>query len=573
MTPKNYLLPCLLGIIAFTWIVGLNVLIPTNIAWLAEGDAAAHYLGWTFFRHSPWTWPILGLNPQFGLEISSGIIAADSNPLFAFIFKSFSLFLPEPFQYFGFWILLCFILQALFGWKLLSLISDNVLILILGTAFFLFSPPFLNRITTHMSLGGHFLILAALYVSLEKKLFNRKLVWGSLIFITALVHPYLLAMVTCIWMANLVFHTKTNNVSLKTALLEFFVVMSLLVFACWQEGYFVVGVAGSAAGGYGLFRMNLLSPIDSFGWSYVLKSLPHTSGDAEGFNYLGLGLIILSILSGIAILRKNTINLSSAISQKWFLFLTLICFTIFAISDHIGIGSKTYNYNFPPFALIGCFLRASGRMFWPVWYMIVFTVVFILARTHKKHTVAMILSIGLIIQIFDTHAGWKNINRGKMTRPSSQWTVPLHDSFWDLAAKRYQKIRNGALGDFGQLILSNHNWITFAYYSSVHHLSTDLAGISRIPRNLRTSDNIFKSAVEKILSPEKRVEKTTIPNAYVFLQNKLNTMLETGEFEKDSLYILDKTSYERLKNKVNTNGNFLAEIDGVYVLAPNWYAM
>lgn len=59
------LLPLLMGVFAFFMVIGPRALDPQNIAWLESGDPATHYLGWVFFRHSPWSFP-LGLNPSYG---------------------------------------------------------------------------------------------------------------------------------------------------------------------------------------------------------------------------------------------------------------------------------------------------------------------------------------------------------------------------------------------------------------------------------------------------------------------------------------------------------------------------
>src|SRR5262245_44229876 len=100
------LIPAIVGTIIFFTVVGPRVLQPTNISWLSVSDRATHYLGWDFFRNSPWTFPI-GLNPRYGLELSSTIVFSDSVPLLAFLFKPFTVILPEPFQYFGLWIYAC----------------------------------------------------------------------------------------------------------------------------------------------------------------------------------------------------------------------------------------------------------------------------------------------------------------------------------------------------------------------------------------------------------------------------------------------------------------------------------
>src|SRR6185312_11219417 len=72
------LVAVVVGGVAFFAIVGPQVLDVTNMLWLAQGqDGYTHYLGWEFFRRSPWTWP-LGLNPDYGMQFSSSILFSDS---------------------------------------------------------------------------------------------------------------------------------------------------------------------------------------------------------------------------------------------------------------------------------------------------------------------------------------------------------------------------------------------------------------------------------------------------------------------------------------------------------------
>ena len=98
-----------IGIGIFFLVAGFSILNPLYIAWIADGDPMQQYLGWEFFRNSPWTVP-LGLNSQFGIDLDSSIVYSDSIPLLAILFKSVANFLPRPFQYFGWWSLLCFML-------------------------------------------------------------------------------------------------------------------------------------------------------------------------------------------------------------------------------------------------------------------------------------------------------------------------------------------------------------------------------------------------------------------------------------------------------------------------------
>jgi len=84
----------LVGTAVFIYVTGGAIINPTNRDWLMFGDAAQHYLGWEFFRHTPLLqWPI-GANYPLGMELSSSIVFTDSIPIAAYIAKLFNPILP-----------------------------------------------------------------------------------------------------------------------------------------------------------------------------------------------------------------------------------------------------------------------------------------------------------------------------------------------------------------------------------------------------------------------------------------------------------------------------------------------
>lgn len=107
------LLSALLGAAIFLRIYGWQVLVPTYTDWLTMGvaDLSQHYLGWCFYRNSPWLLPI-GMMNTLPYPFVASIIFSDSIPVMAVLFKLLSPVLPQSFQYFGIWGLLCFMLQA-----------------------------------------------------------------------------------------------------------------------------------------------------------------------------------------------------------------------------------------------------------------------------------------------------------------------------------------------------------------------------------------------------------------------------------------------------------------------------
>lgn len=527
------LLPILLGALAFLLVIGPRVLDPTNIAWLGEGDAATHYMGWAFFRSSPWTFP-LGMNPSYGLELGNGIIFSDSNPLLAFLFKPFNAWLPETFQYFGLWLLACFILQAWFAWKLVGLLTPSLWLRLLGAGLFVFSPPMFLRMGGHLSLSGHFLILAALYLALRPGLQKRRLAWGVLLAATALVHAYLLAMVALIWLADLASQAVKDRLSRRDAWIELGGLFLLVAFCCWQAGYFSVG-GGTVAGGFGLYRLNVMSLVNPSGWSYTLRDMPQGPGDYEGFNYLGLGVLLLAICAGVAWLQDNT-GLANAVRHRRLLLWAMIGLTLFSLTNKLGIGMLDLHYWLPrSLEKLANVFRAAGRMFWPVFYTIVFAVIFLVIRGNKPRTAACLLAIALVVQVLDTRAGWAGLRQSRMTPTASSWPTSMNDPFWASAARHYSKVRT--------LLPQNQpdNWLLTSQYALTHGLETDGVYLGRM------SDR----AIERAL-------------------RNAEQMLASGQYAADSLYILDARAAHQAAKTVNRQNDLLTRIDGLVVLAPGW---
>ena len=93
---------------------GAHILPPSHTGWMLTGtigpDPVQYWLGFTFFKRSPWMWPP-GLNPAYGMELGSSIFYADAIPLLAFLFKALHPVL-EISQYWGLWLFACGALQG-----------------------------------------------------------------------------------------------------------------------------------------------------------------------------------------------------------------------------------------------------------------------------------------------------------------------------------------------------------------------------------------------------------------------------------------------------------------------------
>jgi hypothetical protein len=540
------LIPLIIAAFVFFLVTGGTIIVPTNIAWLQHGDLAQDYVGWEFFRKSAWSLPI-GLNPNYGLEIGTSILFSDSLPLFAFLFKLASRWLPNPFQYDGLWVFSCFLLQAWFAWKIVRSMSEDILACISAVGLFLFAPPLLMRVCCHIPLVGQWVILASLYLYFVEPKRGKHIWWPSLIFVTILVHPYLLVMVLGLWVADLWKRLLIGKGGMRGLAREIVFVSALGVLGLWTVGYFQFGEAGSS-GSFGLFRMNLLSPIDpgfeeALGWhsdwSYLLKDLPGGPGDYEGFNYLGLGLLI-GIVLGLAVVIHRFPGIGE--KRKWIpLLIILLGFTLFSLSNNIGIGAKEISFSAPAWVLeyAGVF-RASGRMFWPVFYAICCAVIWILIRGYRGRWAATILSAMVLIQVVDTSAGWRPIRHFLSRKVGSTWDTPLKSDFWRLAGSSYKKVRRLMPGNIKK------DWEVFAHYAATHNMATDSVYFARV-----NSDEVNR-AIERA-----RVD------------------IATGNFAGDSLYILDEAVVRQVllspdTGSVRNSSALVAKVDGFYVLAPGW---
>jgi hypothetical protein len=193
--------------------------------------------------------------------------------------------------------------------------------------------------------------------------------------------------------------------------------------------------------------------------------------------------------------------------------------------------------------IIANIFRVSGRMFWPIFYLIFFTIIFLVVRGYSKRVAITLLSLGLVIQIVDTSKMWLDIRTHLMAKPSSIWQTKMIDPFWNEAATKYKKVRlldfsspPGLLG-----LIPPVNWQIIANYAVGHKLATDAVILARVSKAARAAS-----------------------------EKKHAATLTYGEFEPDSLYLLDETLLRQVAMVLDVKSDLLAQIDGFYVVAPGW---
>ncbi len=288
-SPLGALLAGLVGAAAFVAVCGIRPLDPGDLGWLTQEDPAKYSLGWSFFRTSPWTLPP-GANPAYGLGIGSSVLFSDSIPLFALLFKALRC-LAEVQQYSGWWLLLCF---GACGWLLMGLAVRNATARLLGAALLCFAPSLLWRLYGHYSLMAHWLVLLTLWLAIAPPDRRRwPAAWGGLLCTAALVHAYLLAMVAALWASDLARRAlavpaassaRWRRSVLARLAAEALVLPGGVALCLWTAGFFVLR-GSSSPGGFGVYAMNVLAPLDPDGqWSRLLPDLPDAAGREAGSN-------------------------------------------------------------------------------------------------------------------------------------------------------------------------------------------------------------------------------------------------------------------------------------------------
>ena len=517
----------------------------TNINWITYKDTLIDQLAWKFFYNDNWHFP-LGKNPNYGIEIGNSIVFTGAVPFLSIIFKIFKNFLPNNFQFFSFWIFLCFFLQLLFSYLIVYHFTQNKKYSVISSFFFILSPILFYRIPMHISLVGQWIILASFFAETITKEKIRFYYWISILAISPLIHFYFTLMLSLIYFI-IVLDRFLIEKKFSKLLKEISVSFFSLLLVMYLSGYFEISLPDSLGYGYGYYKANILSFFNpapttyNFSWSNFIPVIQTSGGEHEGFGYLGLGGIILFILLSFNFVKREPL-LGFKKNRPYYLL--IIIFFILAISNTINFGSFVLldtplpKFLYAPLSI----MRASGRFIWPIYYLILIVGLVLIYKKNEKKRALLILIIILCIQIIDISSGLKNYINSKVFMRYEK--VMFDDPIWNEISKEFQIIRttypNNNSKIFPQMtgILLNGNF-----------KKTDIIELARYDRNKaskyrnKTYENFRKNKLEK--------------NTVFIIDNKnhlrnLKFLLKesnSGFFFRNNLWIL----IPNYKNKMSKN--------------------
>lgn len=438
----------LLGGVVFVLIYGVFIINPFYTEWLKQsGDLSQHYYGWRFFNNSEWLFPF-GLMDTLAYPEGTSVVFTDSIPLLALFFKLLSPVLPEGFQYFGIWGLLCFMLQGALASLICRKFTDSTFAAVLGSLLFVLAPVMIERMYYHTALASQWLILLSLlcfvyYRKLSNSPIASFLVWGFIGLLCAGIHQYFLPMCGIICAGYCLLDILVNK-----RWYGFVPVIFFVAFAAGTDillGVFSGSTSGGAGGLYD-YTFNLNAFLNPYDYSKMLPELANISNtQKEGFAFLGFGVILLCItVIVLALYLRNAdknYRVAAALKRRWkeclAVGLMALASIILALSPAITFGS-TVLFTVPlPEVIVEAWeiFRSTGRFIWVAVYIIMLGALILLYKGQErlapkgKYLVPLVLVFCVGFQYYDM----ENIlaYKGEIYDRVYEFENPLPENKWD----------------------------------------------------------------------------------------------------------------------------------------------
>lgn len=362
-----------------------------NPGWLLRGtDNGENALGTHAYLHDPAAGASLKthlLNAPEGVSV----LFTDSNPLVTLAAKPFAALLPADAQFIGPFVLLSLFLSAVFAWLLLRPFAPGPLALWSGVVLLAFPPTLANRII-HTNLMAHWTILAALWLFFDPKRGGQLRSWAPLIAVTALIHSYLLVMVGAIWASAMLARLVQGPARTRWFVLGqgIAVLAMVLLLAKWM------GVGGQiATTAFGSFSMPLDALWNPFreNFSMFLPGWEYSDGRGfEGFQYMGAGGLLLVALAVAVHVKWPVPAEEQMVRQRARALVPALVILLLLAVIRLPL---------PTIVLTTLdVVRASGRLFWPVGYVLVLIALLTVYRLPAQRA-GQALAILLVIQLID----------------------------------------------------------------------------------------------------------------------------------------------------------------------------
>ena len=400
-----YIVAALLGA-GFVWLLlPLEVLQGTGAVWLAPpADLAQNLTGHLAFQQEPWQWPpLLARTLRWPEGVS--IALTDSNPLVSVLAKLAAGVIGRPVNLFGAWLGLCLVLQPVAAVYLVRSLGARSLEAALAAAVVALSfPALLARIgheeLGHINLVGHFLVLMGLGWSIRMVGGSGGRWWQAVVLgvLAIFIHPFLFVLLCALFAPPVIASVLARRGVLRA-------VAGFVASTALPYGLFAIlaGVTGGSDFGYGHYSMNLASPFwpqRSGVFGPDLPVIDATSGQYEGLNYLGAGgLLLLAVALGLLFSGRARL-------PPWRLWVGHAA--VLLVLAGMAVTHKAYLGPWPVVSIEAYIIerlmgpvRASGRLFWPVAYLLAIVPLAMVAQRMRRPWAMAVLAVAALLQWVD----------------------------------------------------------------------------------------------------------------------------------------------------------------------------
>jgi hypothetical protein len=373
-----------------------------------------------------------------------------------------------------------------------------------------------------------------------------------------------------------------------------FIFIGVLFASGWSSGLFIFGLGSAQAAGFGTYSANVLAWVDpgftwyeKALWSRYVPDQWQNAGQYEGMNYLGSGVLLLAfvalghqlikgtwksrgvqvviilafvaafgrsgstqrdlvfllgVLSAVvlSVLSKQFLRNKSTTVIYVLLFTSLI---LVAFTYQIFIGDFLIaNFRVPEsINNLLAVVRTSGRMLWPVTYLLIALVVVLVSRNLRREVASGLIVLVLFFQVFES-VGAVGITKSMFTRSGP--TEILASPLWETFGKKYQNVAIVLPNDNPILYPTNPDfaapegsflWREIGVFAVKHHMKLNSFYFSREPATQNQS--------------EARV---------------LTEVVNLGEYRSDTLYVfIDSKMWEIAKKQTQ---NEIQILDGINIV-------
>ncbi len=367
-------------------------------------DMGGVLVGYLYYIQDSWHLPLFYVS-SLGTPTGTNVIFMDIVPIVALAGKLTRSLTGATLNPYGAYLFLCFALPGVMMTLVLIAAKIRYALAVIISSIFADTLPSLLERWGHIPLESHFLLIGALALYLFSFRIGNRLgftgAWIGYLTLTYLTNVYLFVMVGTVWLCAVVQRRldrlTTTREALGTGSLTVAAVMTVIVLS----GQFGAGGGLPFGVGYGVFSMNLLSPFvpQNSGLLPGLGSvIDATGGQYEGFNYLGLGLLLASLL----VLPDEAAWLARNLRRHVILFAAFAVLMAFAISYRVFAGQRLlFELPLPHLVVLtlGIF-RSSGRFFWLIAYAQVALMV-VLGFRRGRPVIALCLAGAAILQLLD----------------------------------------------------------------------------------------------------------------------------------------------------------------------------